>query len=194
MKKVIAVTMAAMVAGIAAADLSIDWQAGTAGAIYDVGGSGATGPFVEGGVVQLIWSLSPAVTAPGQYDVLGGAMLADEYLLLQDVTAAFGQGWGGSGIWANSDVGGNDISAGYFYTRIHQGAGAAGDFFVDVAQTAPVLATYSATDPSTTYSDPVLGIFNVDANGTTVIPEPATIGLMGIAGLGMYLARRKTRR
>lgn len=29
---------------------------------------------------------------------------------------------------------------------------------------------------------------------TTVIPEPATIGLMGIAGLGMFLARRKARR
>jgi len=28
----------------------------------------------------------------------------------------------------------------------------------------------------------------------TVIPEPATIGLMGIAGIGMFLARRKTRR
>lgn len=28
----------------------------------------------------------------------------------------------------------------------------------------------------------------------TVIPEPATIGLMGIAGLGMFLARKKTRR
>jgi hypothetical protein len=27
-----------------------------------------------------------------------------------------------------------------------------------------------------------------------IIPEPATLGLMGIAGLGMFLARRKTRR
>lgn len=27
-----------------------------------------------------------------------------------------------------------------------------------------------------------------------VVPEPATIGLMGVAGLGMFLARRKTRR
>ena len=32
-----------------------------------------------------------------------------------------------------------------------------------------------------------------EASGV-VIPEPATIGLMGIAGLGMFLARRKTRR
>ncbi|MDF7800963.1 PEP-CTERM sorting domain-containing protein [Pontiellaceae bacterium B1224] len=29
---------------------------------------------------------------------------------------------------------------------------------------------------------------------TEVIPEPATLGLMGIAGLGMFLARKKARR
>jgi hypothetical protein len=28
---------------------------------------------------------------------------------------------------------------------------------------------------------------------TTVIPEPATIGLLGIAGAGLFAARRKTR-
>ena len=27
-----------------------------------------------------------------------------------------------------------------------------------------------------------------------VVPEPATLGLMGVAGLGMFLARRKSRR
>ncbi|WP_372808530.1 PEP-CTERM sorting domain-containing protein [Pontiella sp.] len=33
----------------------------------------------------------------------------------------------------------------------------------------------------------------LDAN-IEVIPEPATLGLMGVAGLGMFLARRKARR
>lgn len=33
----------------------------------------------------------------------------------------------------------------------------------------------------------------VDSN-LQVIPEPATIGMMGVAGLGMFLARRKARR
>lgn len=32
------------------------------------------------------------------------------------------------------------------------------------------------------------------ASGLVVIPEPATFGLMGIAGLGMFLARKKARR
>jgi len=33
-----------------------------------------------------------------------------------------------------------------------------------------------------------------DTAWTAMIPEPATIGLMGIAGLGMFLARRKANR
>lgn len=41
-------------------------------------------------------------------------------------------------------------------------------------------------------------LYGFDGDGAdgsiTVIPEPATIGLMGIAGLGMFLARRKVRR
>jgi len=39
------------------------------------------------------------------------------------------------------------------------------------------------------------GNFDVSGAGALpVIPEPATIGLMGVAGLGMFLARRKVRR
>ncbi|MDF7825020.1 PEP-CTERM sorting domain-containing protein, partial [Pontiellaceae bacterium B12227] len=38
-----------------------------------------------------------------------------------------------------------------------------------------------------------VAIPSLDAN-VTVIPEPATLGLLGIAGLGMFLARRKARR
>ena len=33
-----------------------------------------------------------------------------------------------------------------------------------------------------------------EMGGLTVIPEPATFGLMGIAGLGLFLARKKARR
>ena len=40
----------------------------------------------------------------------------------------------------------------------------------------------------------ITGVGIQPLNTGQVIPEPATIGLMGIAGLGMFLARRKTRR
>ncbi len=54
------------------------------------------------------------------------------------------------------------------------------------------------------YSDPKTLPENVDVDGSVavsadgsvtvnVIPEPATIGLMGIAGLGLFLARKKAR-
>ena len=50
-----------------------------------------------------------------------------------------------------------------------------------------------------TLGEPRLAAQEFDNGGTVdiniqVVPEPATFGLMGIAGLGMYLARRKTRR
>jgi len=196
MKKVIAVTMAVMIAGIAAADLSINWTSGTSGAVLDVGGVYPAGPYLTSGTAQLIWSTTPSVTAAGSYDLAGGATLVDEWMLASSTYGAYGQGFSGSGIFTDADVGGNDISAGYFYTRIFQGNAAGGEYFLDLAQYDPTLATYSATDPLTTYKTPVLdAVYNVDANGTMVaIPEPATIGLMGIAGLGMFLARRKARR
>ena len=53
---------------------------------------------------------------------------------------------------------------------------------------------------------PTQELYNLGENGTAfagqdaagnvyqVIPEPATLGLMGVAGLGMFLARKKSRR
>jgi hypothetical protein len=197
MKKVLIAAVAVMAVGAVVADISIDWKSGTGGAVIDAGGAYPAGPYLgEGAVVQLIWSTTPAVTAGGAYPVLGGALLADEVQLdISATVGGFGQGFAGGGIYGNADVGGLDVNSGYFYTRIHQRQGQSGDFFLDIPGASPVLTEYNPQDTGSVYSDDVLaGLFNIDGNGTTVIPEPATIGLMGIAGLGMYLARRKTRR
>lgn len=57
------------------------------------------------------------------------------------------------------------------------------------------IGTLSELQPG---ADPALApqVFNGGALQTSVevIPEPATFGLMGIAGLGMFLARKKARR
>ncbi len=53
--------------------------------------------------------------------------------------------------------------------------------------------TLTAMDPPQTVYFDGGGVTGAIANAI-VIPEPATIGLMGIAGLGMFLARRKVRR
>ena len=55
---------------------------------------------------------------------------------------------------------------------------------------------YDSLNPGTIYSTDgiVSSPFTLGASGTAVnvIPEPATIGLLGIAGAGLYAARRKT--
>jgi hypothetical protein len=55
--------------------------------------------------------------------------------------------------------------------------------------------SYVVPDLDNSPNPPSPGV-TFDPGGVTavnVVPEPATLGLMGIAGLGMYLARRKTR-
>jgi hypothetical protein len=153
----------------------------------------------DGSIAQLIWSAdAPAGAMPG-VDV-GGTMLAGEFLLstINLNTLAYGA-WGpGPGLtYTSADVGGADINAGYIYARVFEGVGAANEYYytsTKVIDTANWVLV--GTDPSTVYSAsvPEAGIINIDAQGTQVVPEPATIGLMGIAGLGMFLARRKTRR
>ena len=55
---------------------------------------------------------------------------------------------------------------------------------------------YDSLNPGTIYSTDglVSSPFTLGTSGTAVnvIPEPATIGLLGIAGAGLYAARRKT--
>ena len=61
---------------------------------------------------------------------------------------------------------------------------------------ASAFTEYDSLNPGTIYSTDglVSSPFTLGASGTAVnvIPEPATIGLLGIAGAGLYAARRKT--
>ena len=87
------------------------------------------------------------------------------------------------------------IPGGNVYGRIFQNSGAAaGSFYyqgviasignVDLgAIPAPLASTYDLLPASAS------AVANLQ-----VVPEPATLGLMGIAGLGMFLARKKARR
>mgnify|MGYP003573283988 CR=1 FL=1 len=65
-------------------------------------------------------------------------------------------------------------------------SGSALNFIVSAPVVVPDL-----TDPIAPGSNEVT--FDFSGSSWEAIPEPATIGLMGIAGLGMFLARKKVR-
>lgn len=197
--------VAVLAAGVASADLSVSW-----GNVSVAVTSTASGDFINDNLVQLLWSAGGNTTVAGGYNVLGGATQAGEFVLLQTTdhsgTPVAGIGmWNPiAGVWGNADVGGADINAGFFFTRVFQTAGAeAGTSFYDTLVVDSSAWVLDVLVPGTVYGGQAildvpggqqLGITTTDGRATTVIPEPATFGLMGLAGLGLFLARKKARR
>jgi hypothetical protein len=198
--------------GIANADLSVKWFNGKI--IVDDGSGG----LADGAKVQLLWSQTGIQTAGGgTFAVENGALLAGEFLLQETVTLGSGGGqpanyglWSPlTGVWGNADVGGADINTGFFYTRIFNTTGVANESFLDYGQVDASAWVYDdgatssppVPDPATIYQLNALPGADftsvaLDLNGSTVVavPEPATFGMMGVAALGMFLARKKNRR
>jgi len=196
MKKIVILICITMIASFGIADLAINWK-NTSKGIYDVGGSGSTGPFITDGLAQLIWSPTGIQTGtPGAYNVVGGALLPGEILLTSTFTTPNYGFWSSvDDIYTNADVGGANINTGKFFTRIFQDHNAsAGVFFIDVGEVDASAWVYNPgppADPQTVYGDnAVPATTTINANNTAVIPEPGTFGLMGLAGLGLFMARR----
>jgi len=204
-KRLFILVVATVTATLALADLSTDWRNSSKG-IYDVGGAGSAGPFVVGGVVQLIWSPTGITTTTGNsYAVDASAIrgqitgIASEYVLLRDITTTYGKFTGSTDVFTSADIGGADINTGFFFTRIFQGDGSGGQFFLDTDAVDASLWVYDdgagnsppVPDTATIYKEnAIANTVWIDANNTTVIPEPGTFGLMGLAGLGLFMARR----
>ena len=176
------------VASIANADIAISLKT-TAPVSTD--GTSAT-YLAPGNAAILVWSATDN-SASTQVDTTG--LAAGEFSLATYSGANAGVIVAPSSpsIFANTAVGGSTIENGYIYVRIFQ------DSSIDVGDLYGVgnlvegnsLTAYDSNVPSTIYSDS----FNSAALtlSNTVIPEPATIGLLGIAGAGLFAARRKTR-
>ncbi len=184
MKKIAIVVVVGMIASVASADLSIVWKSMGGGI---TGQSGAPA-YLEGSRIDLIYSMDGAITDEGEYNLA----LADEEILATGFT-------GGNSLWnGNGVIYYADYTAGVFFTRIYEFDGSVGEYFMDIPMGAGADYIYNALDTATLYADDVVVFrdpaLNINENGTTVVPEPATLGLMGVAGLGMFLARRKSRR
>jgi hypothetical protein len=80
------------------------------------------------------------------------------------------------------------------FARIYQGGTSVGSLYYDGAIVAIPNVNLAGVPPPTSTSYNFGGNDGVEAGSfATVIPEPATIGLMGIAAAGLFTARRKVR-
>lgn len=161
--------------GITAIDSGefIDSSSGTATLVLYSAGANGVADFESGGKVAL-----------------GGAASGDDTVLGSYTFTASGGTYDGFVSGAGSNIQAAFGDAGLVFGRVIQGTAQAGD---EVATGS--VGTFSDLDLSGTPPPPenyfVDGGTGLQAS-TTVIPEPATIGLLGIAGAGLFAARRKT--
>ena len=189
MKKLMTMIVAATVAGVATADLTA----------WNVSGGVATD---EAGTSFAAFALTAITLSGDQVALLSGGSI--DLTLLQSLTvagdvSAVGVGpaflGGKYGTAFDSDGSAAGLATFLIVNRAITGFGdiVVGDY-VGVASSTFTIDELWATYPGGTPL-PTQGIVlgNVQTNTQVVIPEPATLGLMGIAGLGMFLARKKTR-
>lgn len=192
MKKTLAMIAVLAVAGAAVADIAVEFK-NSGGLQYNGGG------FIAGEVrTQVIWTdnaiIDTTVLAAGALNA-GEQLVYDAVQLLSaDNTAAAGfAGFFNMGVLVDDTAG---INSGKLILRAfdldNSGLNSFhGQWNIDVDGT---LTDYDSFNTATIYTtNDLIGGQQIN-NGVQVIPEPATIGLMGIAGLGMFLARRKARR
>lgn len=195
MKKITTLVAALAAVTVASADISVNFAASGTGLL--LAGETVPGPSTvlgAGNLVQLVWSAS---NTGYQSDNLDLSLANSGETILATTTTVFGGNFNAGGaVYADSDVGGVDINSGYFFARVFDSAApVAGASFLEMGIQGSSLTEYDSLNANTAYTDSLhdLGGFPaIDAQGTTVIPEPATIGLLGIAGAGLYAARRKT--
>ena len=192
MKKVIVALAAMALVGGAYADIYANLSAG-----YGIGGNGANFGIVDpiNGtqiVLQLIGGGGDGLSyEPGSQVYADGTMSGNDTLLatLTAFVTSGGADYSDYAATLNGDVVAPDTPD----TWIRVSGVVAGDW---VYEQAISFASLNSSDPlvlpEAIFFDNA-GAGGVADGSVTVIPEPATIGLMGIAGLGMFLARRKVR-
>ena len=198
MKKIIITALVAGMAIASQADIFISYRTGFG--VSDGGDISGNTPLLgvgERAMVQLIYAGANGIV--DGVAGIGGGVSGDDIVISEifspvvqpaDVGGFFRE----FGIWDQYNVTFNGALDGNVYGRVFQSDVAApGSFYYQSG-----LFAASDKDPVGPPAD-TPEVFNLGDNAIAladqqVIPEPATFGLMGIAGLGMFLARKKTRR
>jgi hypothetical protein len=193
--KKVCVLAVGLITATAFADVAIIWE--NPGFYVDEGGTYDVGPLLT----QLIWSESEPVAATGlATDTAsrnGGLIAAQGEVELASETKDYAQFLSTTAIiYTDADVaaiGGDPVvNDGYVFIRAWNQEGtyyAQSD--TGVSLLSPTLVEYNAQDTGTILD--IKGAATGASTNIEAIPEPATLGLMGIAGIGLYLARRKAR-
>ena len=197
MKKTLVMSLAAMVAMCSVADIAIEWKSGA----NSVGNQAGDNLIGSGTYAALVWSAGAPTLATA---FAPDGTSANEFLLNSTITTGLGGGFLiGGAVYDDSAVGGADINSGYFFTRIFDTATVTvSSYYSQGGVEIPTLnEAYDAEGlPTPAYATLVYDgaaaapVFGQTVNEVvSVIPEPATLGLLGVAGLGMFLARKKVR-
>ncbi len=188
MKKVMVMLMAAAIGGVATADLTA-WNISGGVATDDLGAaieaSSATAFSLSGDQVALFAGDTIQLSVVQSLTAIGGA-------------SAVGVGpvfLGGKYGTSFSDDGSAAGTATFLIVDrvVSSFAEIAADDYVGVASSTFTIEELWASQPDGTPNPTQTLTLGDVQTGVQVIPEPATLGLMGVAGLGMFLARRKAR-
>jgi len=147
-----------------------------------------------GNLVQLVWSTSNWGYQNNNLDL---SLVNTGETILDTTTTSFGGSFNaGTSFYTNDDVNGLNINDGYLFARVFESSNPSnGDYFLEMGLLHSSNVVVNSPVYGENYSRSLndLGDVPIDSQSTIVgiIPEPATVSLIGISFVGLTIYRRK---